>query len=61
MRSVVSSANVGSVIRLGAVPFIVVVLPDKIGRAERIEHSLAWLVLDPRAVGGCGSPPRTPE
>ena len=52
MRSVVAAAGVGSVVRLGAFPFIVVVQPDRSG--ERMGRSHAWLVLDPRALGGCG-------
>jgi hypothetical protein len=54
MRSVVSAAGAGSVVRLGAVPFIVVVQPDRGGPRGRMGPSQAWLVLDPQALGGCG-------
>jgi hypothetical protein len=61
MRSVVSAATIGSVVRLGAVPFIVVVQPDRRGPRGRLPSTAAWLVLDPRALGGCGYLPRKPE
>jgi hypothetical protein len=61
MRSVVSAASLGPVIRLGAVPFIVVVQPDRSGPRGRIGRSAAWLVLDPRALGGCGLPQLSSE
>ena len=54
MRSVVAAASVGSVIRLGAVPFIVVVQPDRRRPRGGVGPSQAWLVLDPQALGGCG-------
>ncbi|WP_419757443.1 hypothetical protein [Acidisoma sp.] len=53
MRSIAAAARVGSIVRLGAVPFIVVVQPDKSFR-RHVGGSLAWLVLDPQALGGCG-------
>jgi hypothetical protein len=61
MRSVISAASVGSVVRLGAVPFIVVVQPDRSGPQGHIGPNQAWLVLDPRAVGGCGLLPRSSD
>jgi len=61
MRSVVSAAAVGPIIRLGAVPFIVVVQPDRIGTRAHTGRSGAWLALDPQALGACGLLPRTSE
>jgi hypothetical protein len=61
MQSVVSAASVGAVVRLGAVPFIVVVRPDRAGPRGRIARSRAWLVLDPRALGGCGLLSHSPD
>jgi hypothetical protein len=61
MRSVVAAASIGSIIRLGAVPFIVVVQPDRSGSRGRIGRSEAWLVLDPQALGGCGLLPHASE
>jgi hypothetical protein len=45
-----SAGTAGSVIRFGAFPFIVIVLA-----ADRSQLPLhgAWLLLDPRALGGC--------
>jgi hypothetical protein len=54
MRSVVAAASVGSVVRLGAFPFIVVVQPTRDGPTGRIGRGRAWLALDPQALGGCG-------
>jgi hypothetical protein len=54
MQSMISAAGIGVVVRLGAVPFIVVVQPDRSGPRGRIRRSQAWLVLDPQALGGCG-------
>ena len=52
-RAVLAAARSGAVIRFGARPFIVIVLPD--GRAPKnaLGQSGAWLVLDPAQVGGC--------
>ncbi len=48
--AVASAAAAGRVIRFGAFPFIVVVLATD--RAELRAHG-AWVLLDPRALGGC--------
>jgi hypothetical protein len=61
MRSVVAAASMGSVVRLGAVPFIVVVQPDRNGLRVSAARNVAWLVLDPQALGGCGLFPRDSE
>lgn len=49
-RSLLAAAPVGPVVRFGALPFIVVVMPE---RRDLLRRAGAWLVLDPRALGGC--------
>jgi hypothetical protein len=58
MRSVVAAGSIGPVVRLGAVPFIVVVQPDRNALQGSAARNVAWLVLDPQALGGCGLFPR---
>jgi hypothetical protein len=53
MRAVAAAARSGAVIRFGARPFIVIVLPDSRAARGRLGQSGAWLVLDPAQVGGC--------
>lgn len=50
-KSMLAATADGSVVRFGALPFIVVVAPDV--SAGQIRHSGAWLVLNP-LFGGCG-------
>jgi hypothetical protein len=52
-RAVVAAARFGAVIRFGAWPFIVIVLPDSRASKGRLGQSDAWLVLDPAQLGGC--------
>jgi hypothetical protein len=52
-RAVVAAVRSGYVIRVGAQPFIVIVLPDSGAPGSRLRQSGAWLVLDPAGVGGC--------
>jgi hypothetical protein len=49
-QAVASAASAGRVIRFGAFPFIVVVLAAD--RAQ-LHAQGAWILLDPRALGGC--------
>jgi hypothetical protein len=49
-RAAVSAGDSGAVIRFGALPFVVIVQAKD--RAQLQAHG-AWLLLDPRAVGGC--------
>ena len=49
-RSLAAAAPAGAVVRFGALPFIVVVAPE---RRDLLHRAGAWLILDPRALGGC--------
>jgi hypothetical protein len=40
-------------VRYGMFPFIVVVVPDAPGYAQRIEHDGAWMIVDPRSILAC--------
>jgi hypothetical protein len=40
-------------VRYGMFPFIVVVVPDRPGYVERIEHEGAWMVVDPQSILAC--------
>lgn len=42
----------GPVVRFGALPFIIIVVPD---HRDLLRQAGAWLVLDPRGLGGCTS------
>jgi hypothetical protein len=48
-----SAAAAGAVIRFGAFPFVVIV---SVTDRTRLKSHGAWLLLDPRAVGGCTPP-----
>ena len=50
-KSMLAATADGSVVRFGALPFIVIVAPDV--SAEQIQQSGDWLVLNPQ-FGGCG-------
>jgi hypothetical protein len=49
-RTFVAAGAAGPVVRFGALPFIIVVAA---GDRARLRAVGAWLLLDPRAVGGC--------
>lgn len=51
-RAFVAASTAGPVVRFGAVPFIVVVAAAGNDRAL-LYAAGAWLLLDPRSVGGC--------
>jgi hypothetical protein len=53
-RAMLAAASAGPVVRLGALPFIVVTLPAAGGGFARLRRQGAWLLLNPQAVGGCG-------
>jgi hypothetical protein len=40
-------------VRFGAAGFVVVVVPDTPDAARLLRHAGAWLLLNPRALGGC--------
>ncbi len=49
-RAFAAAGTAGPVARFGALPFIVIVAaPDR----ARLRAAGAWLLLDPRALGGC--------
>lgn len=50
-RAVVAAGAAGPVVRFGSVPFIVIVAAAD---RARLRAAGAWLLLDPRVVGGCG-------
>ena len=52
-EAVASAGAAGAVIRFGALPFVVIV--SAVDRPKLQAHG-AWLLLDPRAVGGCSQP-----
>lgn len=49
-RSVVAAGTAGPVLRLGALPFVVVAAADH----ARLRQAGAWLLLDPFALAACG-------
>jgi hypothetical protein len=51
-RSMLAAAGAGAIVRFGAVPFIVIIIPDPDAPAT---STGAWLRLDPLHLGGCGS------
>jgi hypothetical protein len=50
MKAVAAAGAAGTVIRFGAFPFVVIVMAAD--RRQLRWHG-AWLLLDPRAFGGC--------
>jgi len=51
-RSALAASSAGAIIRFGAVPFIVVIMPNP--NAQGAAGTGAWLRLDPLHLGGCG-------
>jgi hypothetical protein len=51
-RSALAASSAGAIIRFGAVPFIVVIMPNQGPQGE--PSTGAWLRLDPLHLGGCG-------
>lgn len=58
-RSLAAAAEEGALVRLGALPFIVVVSPRGHGAGRPQAARAAWLALDPAGLGGCSGPPST--
>jgi hypothetical protein len=52
-RSVSAAAQGGSVLRFGAVDFIVLVDPGDPNGRRRLRRAGAWLLLNPHGVAGC--------
>lgn len=53
-RTFAAAASTGAaIIRTGAIPTIVVLHPTGDDGLARLRQAGAWLVLDPKAIGGC--------
>lgn len=52
-QSLLAAAAGGMPVRFGATRFVVVVVPDTPDAARLLRQAGAWLLLDPRALGGC--------
>src|SRR5271155_3866907 len=50
VHAIASASLAGAVMRLGAAPFVVIVAA---GDRVSLRRHGAWLLLDPRAAGGC--------
>lgn len=53
-RSMAAAAG-GAVIRFGAFPFVVVVMPEQATSAERLRRAGAWMLLNPQSLGACAT------
>ncbi len=52
-RSLLAAAAGGLPVRFGAARFVVVVVPETANAVRLLRQNGAWLLLDPRALGGC--------
>lgn len=52
-QCLLAAAAGGMPVRFGAAGFVVVVVPDTPDAARLLRHAGAWLLLNPRALGGC--------
>ena len=52
-RSMMAAASAGTVMRLGALAFVVIVVPEAGGANQKLRGAGAWLIVDPWALGGC--------
>ncbi len=52
-QSLSAAAAGGMPVRFGATSFVVVVAPETPDAARLLRQGGAWLLLDPRALGGC--------
>ena len=48
-----AAAQTGAVVRFGALPCIVIVLPAQVSGRAALWRAGAWAVLNPAAFGGC--------
>jgi hypothetical protein len=53
-RTAVAAGSAGLIVRFGAGPFVVVVMPQGDGSVAALRRAGAWLVVDPQVLGGCG-------
>jgi len=54
-QTLLAASSQGEIIRFGAVPWIVVVMPEGPQAVADLHHGGAWAVLDPQIFGGCGA------
>ena len=54
-QAMLAAAAGGLPVRFGAVRFIVVLVPDMPDAARLLHRAGAWLLLDPRVLGGCAA------
>jgi hypothetical protein len=52
-EAIVAAASVGSIIRTGALPTIIVVAPNNGDYGRELWRQGAWFTLDARKAGGC--------
>lgn len=52
-RSLLAAAAGGMPVRFGATGFVVVVVPGAPDATRLLRRAGAWLLLDPRVLGGC--------
>ena len=52
-QCLLAAAAGGMPVRFGATSFVVVVAPETPDAARLLRQAGAWLLLDPRALGGC--------
>ena len=52
-QSLLAAGAGGLPVRFGAAGFVVVIVPDTADAAERLHQAGAWLLLDPKLLGGC--------
>ncbi len=52
-RTMQAASSAGSIARFGALPFVVVIVRDGSASNGRLRDAGAWLILDPRGLGGC--------
>ena len=54
-RALLAAAPAGAVVRFGALPCIVVVVPENTAQRAQLWRDGAWALVNPAAFGGCGS------
>lgn len=54
-RSFIAAASGGMPVRFGATDFVVVVMPETDDAAHLLRQAGAWLLLDPKMLGGCSA------
>ena len=52
-RALAAASAGGMPVRFGAAGFVVIVMPDIPDAMQRLRQAGAWLLLDPKVLGGC--------